>query len=221
MRRLSDHCSTLGKAAKRHTDLLADLGRSHKRWLELLDSQTYFKIDKTEDYVHQRARVTLEGMHQLHKVYAKNARGALDEPLKKYIKMFAGVSEEVRAYERAASELEKARERVSRQAYGDPAKRDKAERQLYAAEGSFNAADAVLPGELVQVHNSRWDFFDPMLEALIEAEARLFAGLEATTDTIVGTEEAEGLLDEQDAFDADTHRLLAEIEALSIVGGAD
>ena len=101
-----------------------------------------------------------------------SAKGCLDEPLKKYVRMFHGVNEEVRRHEKAAADLEKARERVDKLAFGDPAKKDKAERALNDAEAKWQAVNDSLPPELPQVHDSRWDFFDPMVDGLVEGEAR-------------------------------------------------
>ncbi|EDQ92394.1 uncharacterized protein MONBRDRAFT_35478 [Monosiga brevicollis MX1] len=191
-RAFEEHCAAMVKLSKKYEDTITELGRERVRLREELLSMPIFTTrqdDSTperlnfDERIDQFRKVT-DFLAERGKDLHDNYHGAVNDPLKRFMKMFPAINEKVKQHERCALDYVKAKERYDRTLHSsqaDQAKRDKAASQCDAALNAFNNVNELVPEELPLIHAARFDFLDPSCMTMVAAHIRY---LEAVVDNL-------------------------------------
>ncbi|KAK7110661.1 bridging integrator 3-like [Littorina saxatilis] len=145
---------------------------------------------------------------------------AVIEPIKKLNTIFPNVQAAVKRREQSLQELQKCQIKVSRYQERDRTgpnivKLDAGKKVLVQAQNEFSSQNAALLEDMPKLHDSRVQYFQPSLEALIKSQVQY------TTEALKLYGELSNTLNGQrdysnQEYDASIQQALSEIKALSI-----
>eukprot|EP00042_Codosiga_hollandica_P038293 m.310255 g.310255 ORF g.310255 m.310255 type:complete len:250 (-) comp55352_c0_seq4:149-898(-) len=219
IRSLETKTAAVLKGTKAVTEAIEELVRVYAKTKQMLATLEYFKnqdLRHLATYCHEAFRCFEEQTAQFK---AEALQRTFETPVRRYQRVFQEIKAVIAQHEKLAQEIEKAVNKLEKtdapKTPADAAKYDKLEKQKEAAQTAWNDSLDTVPQTIANFVDSRALVMDACFFPFIEAQIQYYRDVNSTLGQLPRQEPID--VDDH-TFGAETERLLAEIQSLSITG---